>query len=58
MHETMTSIKSIWCMAKHRENYIQHNGIIGFLMTIRHTWTILTLAYETAKWNKKHGFQT
>ena len=58
MHDTMTSIRSIRCMATHKEKHIKHNGIIGFLAKLGHTWPILTLAHKTVKWSKQHGFQT
>ena len=49
MHDAMTSITSIKCMAKHKETHIEHNGIIGFFAKPEHTWPILTLANMTAK---------
>ena len=58
VHDTMTSTRSIWCTTKQTENHIHHNGIIGVLMKLEHTWPILTLAHQTAKWNEKHGVQT
>ena len=58
MHDTMTSIRSIKCMATHKEKHVKQNRIIGFLAKLGHTWPILTLAHKTAKWSKQHGFQT
>ena len=58
MHDAMTSILSIKCMAKHREKHIKHNSIISFFAKLEQTWPILTLAIMTAKWNMKPGFQT
>ena len=58
MHDAMTSIRFTCCVAKYKEKHIQHNGIIGFLIKLGHTWPILSLAHKTVKWNKPHGFQT
>ena len=58
MHDTMTWIRSIRCMTTHKEKHIKHNGIIGFLAKLGHTWPILTLAHKTVKWSKQHGLQT
>ena len=58
MHDAMTSIRSIRCMAKHKEKHIQHNAIIEFPMKLGHTWPILTLAHKTVKWSNQHGSQT
>ena len=58
MHHTIISRKCIWCTAKHKDNHIQHNGIIGLLLKHRHRWPILTLAHKTAKWSKKRRFKT
>ena len=58
MHDRMTSIRSIRCMATHKEKHMKQNGIIGFLAKLGHTWPILTLAHKTVKWSKQHGFQT
>ena len=58
MHDAMTSIRSIRCVANTKKRHLQHNGIIGFLMKLGHTWPILTLAHKTVKWNQRHVFQT
>ena len=58
MHDAIASTRSIRCMAKHKEEHIIHNGIIGFLGKLGHTCPILTLAHKTVKWSEPHGFQT
>ena len=58
MHNTMTSIRSVWCMVGQKENHIQHNANIDFLMKATNTWLILTLVHMKAKWNQQHGIQT
>ena len=58
MHDKMTSIRSIRCMAKHKKRHVTHYGIIGFLAKLGHTWSILTLAHKTVKWSTKHEFET
>ena len=57
MHDTMASIRSIECLAPHKEKHIKHNGIIGFLAKLGHTWPILTFAHKTVNWSEKHEFQ-
>ena len=58
MHDTMTLLRSIRCMATHKEEHTNHNDIIGFLAKLGHTWLILTLAHKTVKRSKQHGLQT
>ena len=58
MRDIMTSIRSIKCMATHKEKHIRHISIIGFLAKLGHTWPILTLAHKKVKWSKQHGFKT
>ena len=58
MHDTMTSIRSMKCMATHKEKHIRYNGIIGFLAKLGHTWPIVTFAHKTVKWSEKHELQT
>ena len=53
MHDTMTSIRSIWCMPKHTEYHTPHKSILGSLLKLGHTWPILILAHKMAKWRKK-----
>ena len=58
MHDAMTSIRSMGWMAEHKEEHIKHNGIIGFLAKLGHTWPILSFVHKTVKWSERHGFQT
>ena len=58
VHDTMTAIRCIKCMAMHKEKHIKHNGIIGFLAKLGHTWPIITFAHKTLKRSERHGFQT
>ena len=58
MHDRMTSIRSIECVATHKEKHMKHNGIIGFLANLGHTWPILTFAHKTVKCSQKKQFQT
>ena len=58
MHDAMTSIRSMRCMAKHEEKHIKHNSTIGFLIKLGHTWPSFTFAHKKVKLNKEHGFET
>ena len=58
MHDTMTLIRSIICMATHKEKRIKHYGLIWFLAKLQHTWPFLKFAHKTVKWSNQHGFQT
>ena len=58
MHDTMILIWPINYMAKHKEQHIKRNGIIGLLAKLGHTRPILTLTHKMVECSKKQEYQT